>query len=159
MALTEQDKPFILASLKKHLKAITSSNHYLIRDNNSNFSLIYKSDYVGEYIIKNFSLYEVNTVIHSLIVAKKFKHLKESNMSLSVFIEEVLSWVSMCSSMLAYYTDEKYFTSRSTYNLPEFIKREIYNYMKSVKNKVNTNVGTDSEGNTYNNITYNNVIC
>ena len=65
----------------------------------------------------------------------------------------------MCSSMLAYYTDEKYFISRSTYDLPEFIKREIYNYMKSVKNKVNTNVGTDSEGNTYNNITYNNVIC
>ena len=98
---TEQDKPFIVAGLKKHLKAITSSNHYLIRDNNSNFSLIYKSDYVGEYSIKNFSLYEVNTVIHSLIVAKKFKHLKESNMPLSIFIEEVLSWVSMCSSMLA----------------------------------------------------------
>ena len=140
MKFTEQDKLFILASLKKQLKAITSSNHYLIRDNNSNLSLIYKSDYVGEYLIKNFSLYEVNTIIHSLIVAKKFKHLKESNMSLSIFIEEVLSWVSMCSSMLAYYTDEKYFTSRSTYDLPELIKREIYNYMKSVKNKVNTNV-------------------
>lgn len=90
---------------------------------------------------------------------KLVNNTKESNMPLHTFIKEVISFVSICSSMLAYYTDEKYFTSRSIYDLPEFIKREIYNYMESVKKSVNTNIGTDSEGNTYNSITYNNVIC
>lgn len=165
-------KPFAIESIKKHLKAITKSNNYFVVADKYNVSICYKtSRYLlpidkqnnRNYTVLNhytsYNKYEVNQLIHSLILCKKLKSSKESNMPLHTFIKEVISFVSICSSMLAYYTDEKYFTSRSIYDLPEFIKREIYNYMESVKKSVNTNIGTDSEGNTYNSITYNNAIC
>lgn len=92
-------------------------------------------------------------LLHSLILCNQLKHLKESNMPLHTFISEVISWVDMCISMLAYYRSEKHFTSRELYNLPYNIKEEIYNYIKENIQKVKGGVGTDSEGNTYNSIT------
>lgn len=168
----EELKPFAIASIKKHLKAITKSNNYFVLAGKYDVSICYKTEkYLlpidkqknHNYTVLNhytsYNNHEINELIHSLIVCEKLKNSKESNMPLHIFIKEVISFVSMCSSMLAYYTNEKYFTSRELYDLPELTKRKIYTYMQAVRKCVNTNVGTDSEGNTYNNVVYDNAIC
>ena len=167
----EELKPFAIASVKKHLKAITKSNNYFVLADKYSISICYKtSKYLlpidkqnnRNYTVLNrytsYNKYEVNELIHSLILCEKLKSSKESNMPLHIFIKEVISFVSMCSSMLAYYTDEKYFTSRELYDLPELTKRKIFMYMQAVEKCVNTNIGTDSEGNSYNSIVFDNVI-
>ena len=66
------------------------------------------------------------------------------------YAEDMYNWE--CSDIIDNF-------SETVNDILHTLKREIYNYMKSVKKSVKTNVGTDSEGNTYNSITYNNVIC
>ena len=162
---SEEFKPFAVENIKKYLKAITKSNNYFVLADNYNINICYKtSKYLlpidkinnRNYTILNnntsYNKYEVNELIHSLIICSKLKNIKESNMPLHIFIKEVISFSNMCKSMLAYYTNEHYFKSRELYNLPEDTKRKIYNYVKSVIASINTNVGTDSEGNTYNSI-------
>jgi len=168
---SEELKPFAIASVKKHLKAITKSSNYFVKVDNYSFCICYKTQkyllpidkqYNRDYTVISkytyFNKYEVNELIHSLILCEKLKNSKENNMPLHIFIKEVISFVSMCSSMLAYYTDEKYFTSRELYDLPELTKRKIFMYMQAVKKQVNTGIGTDSEGNSYNSIIFENAI-
>ena len=167
----EEFKKTVIANVKKQLKAITQSNSYFINTDNYSFTICFKTNkyllpidkqYNRDYTIldsyKYYNSHEVNELLHALIICKQLKAVKESNMPLHIFINEVLKFVGMCTSMLAYYTDEKYFTNRELYNLPESTKKAIYNYMKSVKKQVNSCVGEDSEGNTYNSIVFENVI-
>ncbi len=166
MVLTADDiKTFGFESIKAHLKEITSSTNYFVLKENNTISICFKtSKYlfpIDKQYNRNYTIikhiyateYEFKMLLHSLILCKQLKHLKENNMPLHTFISEVISWVSMCISMLAYYRSEKHFTSRELYNLPYNIKEEIYNYIKENIQKVKRGVGTDSEGNTYNSVT------
>ena len=162
----------ILELVRKHLKQITSSNNYYVKDEKYEFTICFKTEkyltwldkkYKRDYTCIAWCGYEqtqsLNELVHTLIVCAKVKPFKEKSMPLNVFIEEVFSWCSRCTSLLAYGTSgEEYFTSRERYNLPESIKREIYNYMKSVEKQVYIGVAEDSEGVSYNSIHFNNVL-
>ena len=158
--------------VKKHLKQITSSNNYRVEGEEYDISIRFKTKKYLTWLDKNHNrnytyiawcnynhTQSLNELVHTLIACAKVKPFKEKGMPLNVFIKQVFSWCSMCTSLLAYGTSgEKYFTSRETYKLPESIKREIYNYMKSVKENVDVNVYKDSEGVTYNSIYFTNVL-
>lgn len=167
----DEIKPFAIESIKKHLKAITKSSNYFVSAERYHITICYKtSKYLlpidklnnRNYTILNnytsYNRYEINELIHALILCANLKSEKESNMPLHTFIKEIISFVGMCKSMLAYYTNETYFTSRELYNLPESTKRKVYNYIKSVISDINYNIGTDSEGNSYNSINLTDVV-
>jgi len=162
----------VLKLVRKYLKEITTSNKYYVKDEKYDFAICFKTEkyltwldkkYKRDYTYIAWCSYaqtqSLNKLVHTLIACAKVKSLKEKNMPLNVFIEEVFSWCSMCASLLAYgSTGEKYFTSRETYNLPESTKREVYDYMKSVLTEVKYGVGEDSEGCSYNSIHFNNIL-
>ena len=161
---------FGLESLKKHLKALTKSKNYFVELNdyhNISINFITKK-YLKPIDIKenrNYTIidhfascnkHDYLTLLHSIIACSKVKNLRESNMPLNTFIEEVVSWVGMCESLIAYgYSLEKteYLTNRSPYNLPSNIKTEVFYYIKSVITGIKYGVGEDNEGNSYNSIT------
>lgn len=168
----KMNKKDCIKLVKKYLRQVTSSNNYCVEDEEYRISICFKTkkyltwldkDHNRDYTYIAWCNYNhtqsLNELIHTLIVCDKVKSLKEKNMPLNIFIKEVFSWCEMCCSLLAYdSTGEEYFTNRQTYKLPESTKREIYNYMKSVKENVDVNVYEDSEGVTYNSIYFTNVL-
>lgn len=78
-------------------------------------------------------------------------------MPLHTFIDEVITWFGMCTSLIAYgyrLENSNYLINRSTYNLPVNTKQAIYEYAKTVINNIKYSVYTDGEGNSYNSIQY-----
>ena len=157
--------------LNKHLKDITTSTNYKVElSSYGNIELrFYTKKYLHPYAI----LHEQNYIIiehfynsnnhdylellHSLIVCNKVKQLRESNMPLHTFINEVIMWFGMCTSLIAYgyrLENSNYLINRSTYNLPVNTKQAIYEYAKTVINNIKYSVYTDGEGNSYNSIQY-----
>lgn len=165
--LTETDiKTFGIYSLREHLRKITKSCNYNIVLEEHDIQLRYfTKKYLKPIDIqngRNFTIlshfnisnrHDYLTLLHSLILCNYLKGMKEGNMPLHTFIEEVISWVGMCISLISYgYNVEgkDSYISRNLYNLPCTVKKEIYNYMKENITNIKYGVYTDGEGNSYN---------